>query len=123
MQVAGLSGARPGYPHAMADNNAPEDLGAPQSYLVLADGTPVYDRAGDAVGTVEHVLADDREDIFHGLVVKTSDGHRYASSSQIDGIFERGVIVSVPATELTEPTEDSFTDGLRRAWNWLIQPR
>ena len=74
----------------MADNKneAPEDLGAPVSYMVLAEGTPVWDRAGDRVGTVEHVLADDREDVFHGLIIKTHDGHRYASSAQVDGIFE-----------------------------------
>jgi hypothetical protein len=107
----------------MSDNNAPEDLGAPQSYLVLAEGTPAFDRAGNAAGKVEHVLADDREDIFHGLVLKTPDGHRYASADQVDGIFEHGVIVSVPAGELPEPTESSLTDGLRRAWNWLVQPR
>ncbi|AGZ39644.1 PRC-barrel domain-containing protein [Actinoplanes friuliensis] len=114
----------------MSDNTAPEDLGVPQSFLVLDDGTAVYDRAGDKVGTVEHVLADDQEDIFHGVVVKTSDGHRYASAAQIDGIFEHGVIVAVPAAELKEPAENpapdddsSFTEGLRKAWNWLIQPK
>ena len=117
---------------AMSDNTAPEDLGAPQSFLVLADGTPVYDRAGDKVGTVAHVLSDDRDEIFQGLVVQAADGHRYAAATQIDGLFEHGVIVSVPAAELREPTEetmakatddDSFTEGLRRAWRWLIQPK
>jgi sporulation protein YlmC with PRC-barrel domain len=114
----------------MSDNTAPEDLGAPQSFLVIADGTPVYDRAGDKVGTVAHVLSDDQDEIFHGLVVKTADGHRYAAAAQIDGLFEHGVIVAVPAAELPEPSEetlttagDSFGDGLRRAWNWLIQPK
>lgn len=116
----------------MPDNTAPEDLGAPQSFLVLADGTPVFDRAGDKVGTVAHVLSDDRDEIFQGLVVKTADGHRYAGASQVDGLFERGVIVSVPAAELHEPNEetmakatgdDPLTEGLRRAWHWLIQPR
>ena len=114
----------------MAQNNAPEDLGAPQSFVVLADGTPVYDRAGDSAGTVAHVLADRPEDIFHGLVLKTPDGHRYASASQVDGIFERGVIISVPAGELSEPSADpaadddaGIADGLRRAWRWLIEPR
>ena len=117
----------------MSDNTAPEDLGAPQSFLVLADGTPVYDRAGDKVGTVAHVLSDDRDEIFQGLVVQTPDGHRYAAATQIDGLFEHGVIVAVPAAELHEPTEEtmakasdhdaSFTDGLRRAWNWLVQPK
>ncbi|OJF10386.1 PRC-barrel domain-containing protein [Couchioplanes caeruleus] len=109
--------------------SAPEDLGAPQSFLVLADGTPVFDRAGDRVGAVEHVLADDGADIFHGLVVKTADGHRYAAADQVDGIYEHGVIVAVSADRLAEPSEDaaartdSVADGLRRAWNWLVQPK
>jgi len=114
----------------MSDNTAPEDLGAQQSFLVLADGTPVYDRAGDKAGEVAHVLADDRNEIFQGLLIKTAGGHRYAAASQIDGLFEHGVIIAVPAAELPEPSEetlekadDSFGDGLRRAWNWLIQPK
>ena len=116
----------------MSDNTAPEDLGAQQSFLVLAGGTPVYDRAGDTVGTVAHVLSDDREEIFQGLVITTPDGHRYAAATQIDGLFARGVIVAVPAADLHEPSEqtlakvtddDSLSDGLRRAWNWLIQPK
>jgi len=44
--------------------------------------------------------------------------------------LEHGAIVAVPAAELPEPSEetlakadDSFADGLRRAWNWLIQPK
>ncbi|MFI5936844.1 PRC-barrel domain-containing protein [Actinoplanes sp. NPDC051494] len=109
----------------MADTEtAPEDLGAPQSYLVLSDGTPVYDRAGAEVGKVEHVLADDRDDIFHGLIVKTPEGHRYAEATVIDGIFERGVIITQSAGQLPEPADtDTPTDGLRRAWNWLISGR
>ena len=123
-----------GTPANMTDNKneAPEDLGAPISYLVLADGTPVWDRAGDPVGTVEHVLADDQEDIFHGLIIKTHDGHRYAPSDQVDGIFERGVIVSVPVAQLAEPSadgpaelaeDDTLRNDLKRAWQWLIQPK
>ena len=113
-------------------DQAPEDLGAPQSYLVLQDGTPVYDRAGTYAGTIEHVLADDPEDVFHGLIIKTDGGRRFAGGSQVDGIFERGVIVSVPAEQLPEPSEDAaarvadddgLRSGLKRAWEWLIQPR
>jgi hypothetical protein len=114
----------------MSDTDtAPEDLGAPQSFLVLADGTPVYDRAGDKAGTVAHVLSDDREEIFHGLVLDTPKGHRYAPAAQIDGLFEHGVIIAVPAAQLPEPAEDatadddSLTDGLRRAWKWLVEPK
>ena len=71
------------------------------------DGTPVYDRAGTYVGTVEHVLADEPEDVFHGLIIKTDDGHRFAGGSQVDGIYERGVIVAVPADQLPEPSADA----------------
>ena len=109
---------------------APEDLGAPVSYLVLAAGTAVYDRSGDPVGKVDHVLADEGHDVFHGLLVKTADGHRFAAGDQVDGLFEHGVIVSVPAGELPEPAAGSPADvsedratGLKKAWDWLIQPK
>jgi uncharacterized protein YrrD len=119
--------------HAMADqtSQAPEDIGAPISYLVLRPGASVYDRSGDRVGTVEHVLADDREDVFHGLIVKTPIGHRYASSDVVDGLFERGVIVAAPADQLPEPSADpaaqtvedeQLVNQLKRAWEWLINP-
>ncbi|WP_328466069.1 PRC-barrel domain-containing protein [Actinoplanes sp. NBC_00393] len=109
---------------------APEDLGAPVAYLVLKDGTPVYDRSGDKVGKVEHVLADEQSDVFHGLLIKTGDGHRFAGGDQVDGLFERGVIVSEPADQLATPSADSpaglaesRSTGLKRAWDWLIQPK
>jgi uncharacterized protein YrrD len=117
----------------MADENEPEDVGAPISYLVLANGTPVYDRAGDRVGTVEHVLSDDREDVFHGLVLRTDDdhGHRYAPADEVDGIYSKAVIVAKPAAQLPEPSADpaaasvadkSLTEQLKRAWDWVVQP-
>ena len=66
----------------MTDNQAPEDLGAPVSYLVLANGTPVYDNSGTKAGEVEHVLSDDQQDVFHGLLLKTGAGHRLAARSR-----------------------------------------
>ncbi|HWS31531.1 MAG TPA: PRC-barrel domain-containing protein [Actinoplanes sp.] len=114
----------------MTQNTAPEDLGNPVSYLVLADGTAVYDRSGASVGTVDHVLADDQTNLFHGLLIKTADGPRFAGGDQVDGLFERGVIVAEPADRLTVPSADGPADatesratGLKRAWDWLIQPR
>jgi len=116
----------------MTDNSDAEDLGAPVSYLVLKDGTPVYDRSGSTVGTVAHVLSDEREDVFHGLILKTDVGHRYASGTQVDGIFEHGVIVAKPAAELVEPSadaaanvvdDDTLSNDLKRAWDWLVTPK
>ena len=114
----------------MTDNQAPEDLGAPVSYLVLAEGTPVFDTSGDRAGEVEHVLADDKSDVFQGVIVKTAAGHRFARAGVVDGLFEHGVIISVPAGELPEPSAEAAAraaddDGLslKKAWDWLVQPR
>lgn len=118
----------------MADTEtAPGDLGAQQSFLVLSGGTPAYLRSGatDPVATVEHVLTDDQEEIFQGLVLKTSDGHRYAPATDVEAIHERGVIITRPVDELSEPSEQTVraaegspvADGLRRAWNWLVEPK
>jgi uncharacterized protein YrrD len=116
----------------MTDNKEPEDLGAPVAYLVLKDGTAVFDRSGDRVGEVEHVLADEKAALFHGLVVQTDHhGHRFAPADKVDGLFEHGVIVAEPADQLPEPSADppareaedaNLAGSLKRAWDWLVQP-
>ena len=113
-------------------NQAPEDLGTPQSYLVLNRGTPVYDRSGAAAGTVEHVLADEEQDIFHGLIVHTGAGQRFVTGDLVDGIYAHGVIIAAAADQLPEPSADAaaratddegLAEGLRRAWDWLTRAR
>ena len=47
---------------------------APSSYIVLEQGVEVISSDGDQVGLVEHVLADEEEDIFDGIVVDTRLG-------------------------------------------------
>jgi sporulation protein YlmC with PRC-barrel domain len=112
------------------------DLGDPASYLTLADGTDVLSSDGRKVGSVEHVLADPDADVFDGLIVKASGGHRFADASQIDSIHERGVVLNLDhsaAEGLPRPREnpaamdatpddtvpDGLDDKLRRAWNYL----
>jgi sporulation protein YlmC with PRC-barrel domain len=112
------------------------DLGDPASYLTLADGTDVLSSDGRKVGSVEHVLADPDADVFDGLIVHTSGGHRFADASQIDRIHERGVVLTLdqhaagrlpnpranPAAMDTTPDDvvpDGLEDKLRRAWNYL----
>ena len=116
----------------MSDNETPEDLGAPVAYLVLKNGTPVFDLSGDKIGEVEHVLDDQPTDVFHGLLIETPAGHRFAASSQVDGLFEHGVILNVPLDQLPEPSADAAAqaaedstvgESLKRAWAWLIQPK
>jgi hypothetical protein len=111
------------------------DLGAPISYLVLERGTEVLSADQQSIGRVEHVLADEREDVFDGIVIARAGigrGHVFADADEIDGIYERGVVLKLdePACEqLPEPSAnpavvgedpgDRITGKLRRAWDRL----
>jgi len=112
------------------------DLGAPIAYLILRPGSPVFACDGAPAGAVEHVLADEVTGVFHGLIVRTpGDRHLFADREQVEALYERGVRLAVPADALREPSEDAVAeeaaragenpvaDGLRRAWEWLSQPR
>jgi hypothetical protein len=125
---------RQGPPHY---DRTVEDLGAPASYLTLEKGAAVLARDGARIGRVEHVLADPDADIFDGIVLDTSvlpGGHRFVDASQVDEVYERGVVLTVDAEaaqSLPEPSEtpatvdvgpedtvpDDLGDKLRRAWD------
>jgi hypothetical protein len=114
-----------------------EELGEPASYLTLAEGLPVYSSDERPVGKVQHVLADPDVDVFDGIVLDTSvlpGGHRFADASQVDEIYERGVVLTLDAAaaeRLPEPSAnpgeievgpddvvpDELHDKLRRAWD------
>jgi hypothetical protein len=113
-----------------------EDLGPPIAYTVLEEGTPVYDRNGERIGVVDHVLADMQLDIFEGVTVHTlplPGRHLFADVEQIAELHERGVLLAVERDQLHEPPDRSpgnRTDGddrvesplearLRRAWDRL----
>jgi hypothetical protein len=108
------------------------DLGGPVAYAVLPDDVPVYDRSDALVGHAAEVLADDVADILHGLVIRTPAlpaRYAFADASQISGLYERGVVLSVGADQLHDPSEDAVAahavgndavrEGLRRAVEWL----
>jgi uncharacterized protein YrrD len=115
------------------------DLGAPTSFLTLADGVPVYSSDGEEVGRVEHVLSAPNIDIFDGIVLDTSvlpGGHRFVDAPEVAEIYERGVVLAIDAAaarRLPEPGANpgsievgpgDFAAGeregkLRRAWDLL----
>ncbi|AEV82135.1 hypothetical protein ACWT_1119 [Actinoplanes sp. SE50] len=103
-----------------------EDLGEPVAYLVLKEGVPVYAPSGDRIGTVEHVLSDEPADVFHGLLISTPDGRRFASGDQVAGLYEHGAVLTEPAEQLARSGADlpgERSGGtLKRAWDWLVQP-
>jgi uncharacterized protein YrrD len=114
------------------------DLGRPVAYLVVNEGTPVYDPSGEQVGVVDEVVADYPMDIFEGLIVHTlplPGRHLFADADQIAELHERGVLLAVPGDELSVPNEprparqfesDKTVESplqarLRRAWDWLVE--
>jgi hypothetical protein len=117
-----------------------EDLGPPGSFLTLHRGVPVYSSDRRELGRVEHVLSAPDADIFDGIVIDTSvlpGGRRFVDASQVAGIYERGVLLSIDAAaaeRLPEPganpaslelgPDDLVEDGerhdkLRRAWDLI----
>jgi hypothetical protein len=114
------------------------DLGQPSSYLTLEPGADVVSSDGERVGKVEHVLAAEEEDIFDGLVIDTvmgPGGLHFVDSEQVEEIYERGVVIKVPAAEVdrlpkpsAQPTAmEAHADSaggplaskLRRAWDLI----
>jgi len=69
------------------------------SYQALAKGVPVRSSGGEEVGTVEHVLEVPELDVFDGIVLKTSDGLRFADANQVADITDRYVVLNLSAKE------------------------
>jgi uncharacterized protein YrrD len=115
------------------------DLGEPISYEVLSPGTPVYSADGEPVGKVTHVLADERQDVFDGIVIGEhafGEDHRFADADDVDEIHERGVVLKLeheecehlpkpsanPAVMRDDPAEskaDLRREKLRHAWDMI----
>jgi uncharacterized protein YrrD len=112
-----------------------EDLGRPIAHLAVEEGAAVYDRSGNRVGVVDHVLTDSSGRIFEGLIVHTHPlpgRHVFASHDQIAELHERGVVLSAQRDELHEirdpstrrrgsgePADGRIEAALRRAWDWI----
>ena len=92
-----------------------DDLGAPGSYMTLAEGVPVYSRDGKRIGEVQHVLAEPDKDIFDGIVLEATapaSGHRFVDAPKVERIHERGVVLVLDAADarrLPEPGENPAT--------------
>jgi Uncharacterized protein conserved in bacteria (DUF2171) len=69
------------------------------SYQALRKGVPVRSSDGQEIGTVEHVLQVPELDVFDGIVLKTSDGLRFADANQVADVTDRYVVLNLPAEE------------------------
>lgn len=115
------------------------DLGEPSSYLALDPGIPVYSADGDQLGKVAHVLADEGEDVFDGIVIDEfvfGTEHRFVDADDVQEIFDRGVLLKLdraecerlpkpsanPAVMRDDPAESRSEirhEKLRRAWDMI----
>ena len=113
------------------------EYGEHASYMVLAEGTDVVSSDGVVVGKVTHVLADDAEDVFDGVVIDVDPGpggKRFVDADQVGQIYERALVLRISAAEadgLPEPTpapavmehhgaedsEGALRGKLHRAWD------
>jgi len=83
------------------------DEGLPIAYEVLDKGVPVLASDGEPVGTVHHVVAAPEEDVFHGVVIATTEhGLRFVAAQDVESLHERGVDLRIDAAavrDLPEP--------------------
>ncbi len=108
---------------------------------MLESGTPVLSADGQRIGTVTHVLAAEREDIFDGIIIGDldhqllghGDRHRFVDAPEVASIHEHGVELTIDAAacrNLPAPSENpgelsadpadapsALGGKLRRAWD------
>ena len=115
------------------------DYGDRISYLTLQDGIDVISSDGERVGTLKHVLADEENDVFDGIVIDIRlgpGGLHFADADQVADLHERAVVLDVPAAEVeqlpkpepapaameshgAEDSESPLESKLRRAWDLI----
>jgi hypothetical protein len=115
------------------------DLGDPVSYLAVKPGVDVYSADGERVGTLQHILADEENDIFDGVVIDTEvgpGGLRFADAPDVAAFREQGIVLNLAATQVgnlpkpeanpavmeyhgDEKPESALQAKLRRAWDLI----
>ena len=117
-----------------------DDLGSKVSYLVAKHGIPVYSSDEVKLGTVVEVLDAPEADLFDGIIFDTTHdrpgGHKFVDAPEVEGIYERGVILTIDAAtaaKLAAPQQEPRLDQVspddvagepgpsfwRRTWNLL----
>lgn len=93
----------------MSEPASPADLGTAIHYNAVEPGTDVFDSAGEKVGEVRQIVDNYREHILDGIVIDDTGGAvRFVDGPEVARTFERGVLLSITATEVAAlgPPED-----------------
>ncbi len=115
------------------------DYGAPTSFRQVEAGIDVISSDGERIGKLEHVLADDRTNIFDGIVIDVArgpGGHRFVDGPEVAEFRERAVFIAATAADVdrlpepsanpavmqhggAEDSESGLVQKLRRAWDLI----
>lgn len=92
-----------------------DDLGEPTSYLVVDKGVPVYSRDRVELGRVVRVLSAREADMFDGIIFDTTPnrpgGHKFVDAPEVAALYERGVVLSIDASEAAKLEEPARNPG------------
>jgi hypothetical protein len=92
-----------------------DDLGSKVSYLVAKRGIPVYSSDDVQLGTVVEVLDAPEADLFDGIIFDTTvhrpGGHKFVDAPEVEGIYERGVMLSIDAAAAAKLAEPGKNPG------------
>ena len=77
------------------------------AWLAMPDKAPVMGEAGEEIGRVEGLLGDEKDDIFHGIVLKLAAGGRKVEvrADRIPKITTGRVYTDLAADELEQLPE------------------
>jgi sporulation protein YlmC with PRC-barrel domain len=82
----------------MADDAADQAI----SYKALQRGVEVLTADGAAIGTVDQVLENVRENIFDGIVVRSAEGKRFVDAPEVQRITTAAVTLSIAAEQAAQ---------------------
>ena len=103
-------------PRSAAYIEAVDDEGHAIGYKVLPKGTPVVTSDGTRLGTVAKVLDNEREHIFDGIVVRTSERRVFVDAPEVARIAEKRVTLTISADEAADLAE-------YRGWRGSVEYR
>jgi hypothetical protein len=78
------------------------EYGDPIAYTALRPGTAIVSSDEQELGSVERVIANAREHIFDGIVMRAGERRVWIDAPEVARIFERAVILSLDATAAGE---------------------
>jgi len=84
---------------------------------------PVVDATGTLIGTAESLMADEAEDIFHGIAVKLTRGGRLVeiAAAQINRVTDQRVYTTIAPDQVADLPAYRDEQWFHLGWGGLFQ--